>query len=44
MNVYVLLVGQEFALLPAVLFGWGDDDEFYIEIGWLNLFLGVSFG
>ena len=45
MSVYCLFVAQEFSLLPAVLFGWDEeDDAFYVEIGWLNLFLGVSFG
>lgn len=45
MSLYFLFVEQEFSLLPAVLFGWDDeDDAFYVEAGWLNLFLGVSFG
>ena len=44
MSVYVLCATQEFSLLPGLFCGWGDDDEFYIEVGWLNLFLGVSFG
>lgn len=45
MSVYILCASQEFSLLPAVLFGWDEeDDAFYVEAGWLNLFLGVSFG
>lgn len=45
MSVYALCISQEFSLLPAIMIGWEEDtDDFYIEVGWLNLFLGVSFG
>jgi hypothetical protein len=44
MNVYLLMINQEFTLLPAIFCGWDDDDDFYIEVGWLNMFIGASFG
>lgn len=44
MSVYALWARDEFSVLPLVLVGWDDDQDFFIEIGWLNFGLGVVFG
>ena len=44
MSIYTIYGLYDFALWPALLFGWDEDDgSFYIEVGWMNIGLGVSF-
>jgi len=47
-GLYYAIDSQEISILPALLFGWEETEdggeEFYFELGWLNLYLGVSFG
>lgn len=44
MSLYAIAIGQEYALIPTIIIGWDDEDDFYIELVWLNLGLGVVFG
>lgn len=44
MSIYIIGTAQEYALWPVLMFGWDDEDDFYVELGWLNMGLGVVFG
>lgn len=39
-----MYITNEFLLIPSIVIGWDDENVFFIEAGWLNLFLGVDFG
>jgi hypothetical protein len=44
MSIYTFLAQNQFLLIPSIAFGWEDDGEFYIDLIWMNVGLGVSFG
>jgi hypothetical protein len=43
MSIYTIYGLGDFALWPALLFGWDEDDDFYLELGWMNVGVGVVF-
>jgi hypothetical protein len=39
-----MYVMDELLLVPSIILVWEEDGTFCIEVGWMNLFLGIEFG